>query len=257
MSRLSRRIRRYLLVIPLALTLAGCAATAVSLPPEVPARHTVAEIDDERIAHVAEDPWEGFNRRMYQFNYYFDRYLFLPVVSGYEFVTPSPVQSGVSNVFNNLGTLRDLANCILQLKGTQSLKSLGRFVTNSTLGLGGLFDPATGFGLPAQREDFGQTLGYWGVGTGPYLVLPVAGPHTVRSATGLAADWGMFYAAWAAIDPFGNMAHGTAYDWGLTGLDLIDKRHQESFRYYDSGYPFEYYMVRFLYRQKRELAIMK
>lgn len=257
MTTALRLIRLTFITLSLALTLAGCATTAVNLPPEVPAMHTVAAIDDERIAYVADDPWEGFNRSMYKFNYNFDKYFFLPVVNGYEFITPTFVQTGVSNFYTNLGEIRNLYNCLLQGKGMKSLNTLGRFVTNSTLGIGGLFDPATSFGLKWQREDFGQTLGVWGVGTGPYVVLPVFGPSTVRSASGLAVDSGINIGMYMAIDPFPKFNYITPVEYGITALGAIDQRHKEKFRYYESGYPFEYYMIRFLYREKRELAIMK
>lgn len=260
MTATIRQIFVVLITLYAVLSVAGCATTTANLPPEVPAMHTVSEFSDdpERIAYV-DDPWEGFNRRMYNFNYYFDNYVFLPVVSGYEFVTPTFVQKGVSNFFDNVGEIRTLYNSLFQLKGGKALTTLGRFVTNSTVGLTGFFDAATFMGMKCQKEDFDQTLGYWGVGTGPYLVLPVLGPGTVRSQSGFAVDAAIRYALVSAIDPFENVDNGDAIaiQTGIMVLEAIDKRHRESFRYYESGYPFEYYMVRFLYREKRELAIMK
>lgn len=242
----------------LTLSVGGCAATnAVRLPPEIPAMHSVAEFsDDERVAGI-EDPWEDFNRRMYRFNYYFDRYVFLPVVSGYEFITPVVVQEGISNFFGNIGEVRTFYNSALQLKGGKSLTTFGRFLTNTTLGIGGLFDPATSLGLKRQSEDFGQTLGYWGAGSGPYLVLPVLGPNTLRSAGGFAADAGVRFAAINAIDPFENVDHGNAILAGITVVEGVDMRHRQKFRYYESGYPFEYEMVRYLYFKMGELQVMK
>jgi len=251
-----RRIYPILLALCLALTLAGCATTAANLPPEVPAMHTVAEIDDERVAYV-DDPWEGFNRSIYKFNYNFDKYFFIPVVNSYEFITPTIVQTSVSNFFSNLGEIRNLTNSIFQLKGMESLTTLGRFVTNSTIGLGGLFDPATRLGLERHIEDFGQTLGYWGVGSGNYLVLPILGPSSVRDTGGYAVDSAIYYGIYYSIDPFKNVNHGTAIEAGITTLTFIDLRHKVKFRYYESGYPFEYYMVRFLYHEKRELEAKK
>ena len=252
-----RRFYPILLALCLALTLAGCATTAASLPPEVPAMHSVSEFsDDENIAR-AEDPWQGFNRSMYKFNYNFDKYIFLPVVSGYEFITPTFVQTGVSNFFSNIGEIRTLYNSLFQAKGEKALTTLGRFVTNSTIGLAGLFDPATSFGLKRQNEDFGQTLGVWGVGTGPYVVLPILGPNTVRSASGFAVDSGIRYGIVTAIDPFPNSDYTTPVEVGISTLETIDQRHRQKFRYYESDYPFEYSMVRFLFTEKRELAVMK
>ncbi|MFZ3207399.1 MAG: VacJ family lipoprotein [Geobacteraceae bacterium] len=243
---------RIILALVLSLSLAGCAASRVNTQAEAPAMHSISEFRDQRFAEVA-DPWEGFNRSTYRFNFYFDKYLFLPVVNGYEFVTPTFLQERISGFFNNLGEVRNLTNSLFQLKGMESVTTLGRFVTNSTLGLGGLFDPATSFGLERHDQDFGKTLGYWGAGSGPYLVLPIFGPSSLRDAGGLAVDSGIRYGIYTVIDPFGNSDYGPAISSGITILEAIDARHQQSFRYYESGYPFEYYMVRFFYHQKREI----
>jgi phospholipid-binding lipoprotein MlaA len=240
------------LLLSLILFLAGCAGTNINLLPEEPAMHSVSEFRDQSII-VVEDPWEGFNRSMYRFNYNFDKYLFLPVVNGYEFITPAFVQGRVSNFFSNIGEVRNLSNSLFQLKMGESLTTFGRFVTNSTIGLAGLFDPATGFGLEQRNEDFGKTLGYWGAGSGPYLVLPVFGPSSVRDTGGMVVDSAIRYGIFYAIDPFGNINCGGAITAGITTLEAVDKRRQDSFRYYESGYPFEYYMVRFIYHEKREL----
>lgn len=126
------------------------------------------------------DPWEGFNRASYKFNDALDRAVAKPVAKGYKKVTPRVVRTGVSNFFSNLGTLTTIANDVLQGKMKQAGHDSGRFLLNSTLGLGGLFDPASAAGLERNNEDFGQTLGKWGVKSGPYLMLPILGPSTVR-----------------------------------------------------------------------------
>jgi len=218
--------------------------------------HSISEFKDQSFAAVA-DPWEGFNRSMYRFNFYFDKYVFLPVVSGYEFITPTFLQERVSGVYNNIAEVRNLTNSLFQLKGTESVTTLGRFVTNSTLGLGGMFDPATSFGMKRQDQDFGKTLGYWGAGSGPYLVLPIFGPSSLRDAGGLAVDYGISYGIYTWADPFGNSDAAFFIDSGIVALGAIDSRHQQSFRYHESGYPFEYYMVRFFYHQKREIEAGK
>ncbi|RNC68247.1 MAG: VacJ family lipoprotein [Desulfuromonadales bacterium] len=247
----------FLLIIALAAQLSGCATTMANLPPEEPAMHTVAEFaDDEKMLFV-DDPWIGFNKRMYTFNFYADKYVILPVVRGYEFITPEFAQDGVSNFFNNIGEIKTFYNALLQAKGMKTLNALGRFVTNSTIGIGGLFDVATHMGMQRQPEDFGQTLGVWGVGSGPYVVLPVLGPNTARSTTGLVVDTGARIAMMNAIDPFGNVDNGSTIEAGVTTLEFIDARHQQKFQYYKSHYPFEYFMVRYLYKQQREFAIMK
>ncbi|MGH8354937.1 MAG: MlaA family lipoprotein, partial [Pseudomonas sp.] len=114
------------------------------------------------------DPWEPWNRRVYHFNYRFDEWVFLPVVRGYQYVTPGFVRSGVSNFFGNLGDVPNLLNSLLQLKGQRSLNTGGRLLLNTTLGVAGLWDPASRMGLPKQGEDFGQTLGFYGVADGPF-----------------------------------------------------------------------------------------
>ena len=250
------RLCRIAPALVLLLSLAGCAATGANGRGEIPPRHSINEFRDQRFAEVA-DPWEGFNRSMYKFNFYFDRYLFLPVVAGYELVTPDVVERRVSGVFNNLGEIKNLANSLFQLKGGESATTLGRFLTNSTLGLGGMFDPATGFGLARQDQDFGRTLGYWGAGSGPYLVLPVFGPSSLRDTAGLAVDSGLSYGLYTWIDPFGGTGNSDALDLGGGALGAVDARHQQSFRYYESGYPFEYYLVRFLYHERREIELGK
>jgi phospholipid-binding lipoprotein MlaA len=236
----------------LSLSLCGCATTIVNSPSEVPPIHSISEFKDQRFAEVA-DPFEGFNRSVYHFNFYFDKYLFLPVVKSYEYVTPVFLQERISNFYNNIGEIRNFSNSAFQLKGTESMTTLGRFVTNSTLGFGGLFDPATTFGLERHAEDFGKTLGYWGADSGPYLVLPVFGPSSLRDTGGLVVDSGISYGIYTAVGPFGNSGNSIAFASGIKALEFIDARHQQSFRYYESGYPFEYYMVRFIYHEKREI----
>lgn len=258
MTSLLRLVSPILIALCLVSTLAGCAATTASRAhPEVPARHTIQEFRDDEAIAVIEDPWERFNRGMYNFNYRLDRYVIVPVVKGYEFIVPTVAQKGISNFFGNIGELRTLYNSAFQLQGEKFLITLGRFLANSTLGFGGLFDAATPMGLKRQHGDFGQTLGRWNVGAGPYLILPVLGPSTVRGTGGLAVDAGIRYAALYAIDPLGNVDHGDAILTGVSVLEAVDTRHRVPFRYYESGYPFEYDFLRFLYCKWDELLIMK
>ncbi|MGY6278264.1 MlaA family lipoprotein [Methylomonas sp. MgM2] len=134
------------------------------------------------------DPYEGFNRSMYGFNVGLDKYLLKPVADGYRFITPGFMQTGVTNFFNNLKGINVVLNDLLQGKFEQGGSDWGRFLANSTIGLLGLFDVATEIGLEANVEDFGQTLAVWGVGQGPYLVLPVLGPTTLRDGGGVIFD---------------------------------------------------------------------
>ena len=241
----------------LVLILSGCAGRPALLPDEAPPMHTVSEFSDDENVSRTRDPWEGLNRSMYKFNYEADRFVLLPVVAGYETVVPRFARTGVSNFFTNLREVQTFYNCILQAKGKKSLVTLGRFLTNSTIGVGGLFDPATAFGWRRENENFDHTLEAWGVDTGPYLVLPILGPNTARSAGGLAVDGGVRWAILNAIDPFGGTGASTEIEMGATGLETVDLRYRESFRYYDSDYPFEYYMVRYLFSQERELKILR
>ncbi len=246
-----------LITLCLALTLAGCATTVATLPPEEPAMHTVKEIDDELPAYAHTDPWVNTNKSLYRFNYNLDKYFLLPIVNTYEFILPTVAQTGVSNFFNNIGEIRTLYNSLLQAKGGKALTTTGRFLTNTTVGIGGLFDPATGMGMKRQNEDFGQTLGVWGVGSGPYFVMPVLGPGTVRSTSGFVVDSAAHYGIKEAIgfDRNFDVSDGTLT--GVSVLKAIDNRHQQPFRYLDNGYPFEYELVRYFYRQAREMAVMK
>ncbi|MBJ6748704.1 MlaA family lipoprotein [Geomonas anaerohicana] len=239
------------------IALSGCAARSANLPGEEPPMHTVSEFrDDENVSRTS-DPWEGLNKGIYKFNYQADRFVLLPLVTGYETVVPGFARTGVSNFFSNLREIRTFYNCVLQAKGKKSMVTLGRFLTNSTIGIGGVFDPATALGMRREVEDFDRTLETWGVGNGPYLVLPILGPNTARSAGGFAVDAGVRWATMSVVDPFGGTGARTAIEEGVTGLETVDLRHRETFRYYDSDYPFEYYMVRYLFSQERELKILR
>ena len=134
------------------------------------------------------DPWESMNRRVFAFNETLDKYLLKPVARGYRFVLPDFAQRGVTNFISNIYEFNDVINSILQGRAEGAAQSSGRFVINTTLGLLGLFDVATPMGIPLQRSDFGQTLAVWGVDTGPFVMLPLLGPRTVRSGAGYFFD---------------------------------------------------------------------
>ena len=134
------------------------------------------------------DPLESVNRGVYKFNDAIDGAVLKPVAGAYKAVTPSPIRKGISNFFNNLKSLTTVLNDILQFKFAHAFKDAGRFVINSTFGLAGFIDVASMDDIPVHREDFGQTLGHWGVGNGAYLVLPFLGPSTVRDTTGFVID---------------------------------------------------------------------
>jgi phospholipid-binding lipoprotein MlaA len=134
------------------------------------------------------DPWERFNRATFKFNDALDRAVLRPTARAYVKVTPRVVRTGVSNFFSNLETTTTLVNDVLQGKMRAAGHDTARFLMNTTLGLGGLFDPATASGIDKNDEDFGQTLGKWGMSSGPYLMLPLLGPTTVRDGAGEAVD---------------------------------------------------------------------
>lgn len=194
------------------------------------------------------DPLEGLNRRIYRFNYHFDRYIFLPGVAAYQFITPDPVEKGLHNFFSNLSDITILINSILQANLDKTANTTARLMLNTTFGLLGFIDVA--HEVPKSVEDFGQTLGYWGVGNGPYLILPVLGPSNLRDGTGYAVDWAMrngirFRAA--------NLE--TYQERIIDVLWALDIRANVAFRYYETGSPMEYEMVRMLYTTKRQLDI--
>lgn len=134
------------------------------------------------------DPFEPVNRAIYGFNEVADKYVARPIAKGYQFITPSIVRTGVTNFFDNLSYPVDIINAVLQGKFKQAGLDTSRFVINTTVGVLGIMDPATGAGLAKNDEDFGQTLGVWGVPQGPYLMVPFFGPRTLRSGAGNLAD---------------------------------------------------------------------
>ncbi|UNK69206.1 VacJ family lipoprotein [Pseudomonas simiae] len=140
------------------------------------------------LANSDADPWEGVNRPIFAFNDVLDTYALKPLAQGYQLITPGVVQDGIHNVFNNLGEVKNVANDVLQVKFHSAGVDTSRFLLNSTIGLVGLIDVATPMGLQRSDEDFGQTLGYWGVNSGPYLVLPFLGPSTLRDAPAILPD---------------------------------------------------------------------
>lgn len=152
-----------------------------------PSEGSVASADTAVKAPNA-DPWEPFNRKMFAFNDAVDTWVLVPLASAWDLFLPDPVQRGFSRFRENLASPIDFANNLLQGKGEAALAVMGRFVLNSTAGLGGVLDPASELGFPAKPEDLGQTLGVWGVPSGPYLVLPFWGPSSPRDLVGRIGD---------------------------------------------------------------------
>ena len=161
------------------------------------------------------DPWESFNRSVDAFNQDFDRAIARPVAETYKDYTPNVVQTGVSNFFSNLDDILVTINDLLQFKFKQAAQDFSRFAFNTTAGLLGFIDVSSHMDLPKHDEDFGQTLATWGVGSGPYLVVPFLGPHTVRSTTGMVADW--------QVDPVYTITD-TEARWSAIILRAVDTR---------------------------------
>jgi phospholipid-binding lipoprotein MlaA len=272
-----------LLLAVLAVVLGGCASQSVSirgLPAEDPAAQTAAAVEaaaafagaaasaatadanaageaarDTEVSAppvtpadappmVTYDPWERMNRFTYRFNAKFDEAIYLPVANGYRHV-PAPIRSGVHNFFDNLAEVRSVVNYTLQWRLKLGVRSLGRFVINSTLGIGGLIDTAAKLHLPGVATGFSETLAKWGMHPGPYLVIPFLGPSTLRDGIGYLGDYGVGYTVNVA-----GLYRGTV-SWVLLFTYAIDERANTDFRYYATGSPFEYENIRFLYVRKR------
>jgi phospholipid-binding lipoprotein MlaA len=192
-----RKLPPYALCIALLLLAAGCA----SLPP--------GSQRDPR------DRFERYNRAMFSFNQAVDRTVVRPVAVGYTKITPRPVRQGISNFLANLSYPVVIVNDVLQAKPELFARDTARLVVNTTVGIGGLFDPASKWGLSANDEDLGQTFGRWGLPQGPYVMLPLLGPTTVRDGVGRVGD--QFAEPRTYIDD-------STVRYGLTGLDLLDTR---------------------------------
>ena len=258
----------------LALALAGCATDGViihRMPDETPAADNAAALlkavgraDAQRDAANQQqsgegvappltpadapglttyDPWERLNRFNYRFNARFDEAIFLPVSNGYRRL-PTPVRGGVHNFFDNLTEIDSVINYTLQWRVSRGVRSLGRFIINSTIGIAGLFDVAHKFHLDYAPTGFGTTLSKWGMHPGPYLVIPILGPSTLREAVGLLGDYGTSYGVNIADLYRGNQS------WGLGITNAVDTRANVDFRYYSTGSAFEYDYIRFLYVRK-------
>ena len=196
------------------------------------------------------DPWEPFNEKMFSFNRTLDKYLLKPVARAYRFVMPEPWQILISNGFDNINFVPRMVNSVLQGKWGGAGRELSRFLINSTAGIGGLFDPAKDFwGIQKSKEDFGQTLGVWGAGAGPYIVLPFMEPLTVRDGIGKAVD--------GFMDP---LSYLLPFIWDRLGMKIGDTINDRALNY-DLFQGFEesvidmYSAVRHGYLQRRQQLI--
>jgi len=161
------------------------------------------------------DPLEPVNRVVFGFNLVADKYVLRPIAKGYDAVAPNPVRKGVTNFFHNLQEPRTVVNGLLQGKFRQAASDTGRFLLNSTAGFAGLMDVATDAGMPRHDEDFGQTIGYYGVGEGWYLMLPFLGPSSNRDLIGRGGDYFTGYSYYVEDDAAG---------YSLLAADIIDTR---------------------------------
>jgi phospholipid-binding lipoprotein MlaA len=191
------------ILVALCLVMAGCSS--------MPSSSLSGQTD-------ANDPWESANRKIFAMNQKIDQSVLLPVARGYVDVVPEPARDGVHNVLNNFDTPVVFINDILQGEFSLAARTAGRFGLNSTLGLGGLIDVATPAGISYHSADFGQTLGIWGVGDGPYLVLPLLGPDNPRDLAGLVADTFMDPLIYVGIRDY------TYWGIGEEGVSVLDLR---------------------------------
>jgi len=162
------------------------------------------------------DPLEEINRPIFEFNRSIDHNFIKPIALLYRDHTPGPIKTGVSNFFSNLGEVSTFANQILQFKAGDSFVTVSRFIINTTVGLAGIFDPASELGLTKKDEDFGQTLGFWGVPEGAYFVIPILGPSTLRDTVGLYVDMTSDVNLINNLDTNGEIA--------TTSMKMVDKR---------------------------------
>ena len=206
-----------------------------------------AASDDGTAVRPAYDPWEPMNRRIHAFNNVVDRAVAKPLASAYVAVVPQPMRLGVTNFFDNLSSPRTFVNQLLQGRPRHAFQTLGRFVVNSTLGIGGIFDPASDLKMKRRSEDFGQTLGMWGWRSSRYVELPLFGPRTLRDALGLAGDAPLSAVQQVEQDKTRIL---------LQGLQLVDTRAQlaalDSLR---ESAPDEYAMVRDAWLRRRSFQI--
>lgn len=240
------------LCVVAAIGLTGCASDQNNLEYQQPMRHYKRSADQEKASKqfMVYDPIEQTNRNIYKFNAKFDKYVFLPVVDAYKFVVPEYADQRISSFFSNIGEFSNVTNGALQGRPDKVLSGLGRFAINTTVGLLGFYDPATHIGIKQHKEDFGQTLGVWGVGPGAYVMLPVLGPSNVRDTVGMVVDTVAFSAA--VPD---RVEETTPYRIVQYGVKPINKRANTDFLYHDSGSPFEYELVRYITTEGRRLAV--
>lgn len=232
------RVRTALCLV--ALTAACTVGLTACGPPASRGLHTEARTDY--------DPWQPLNRKIFWFNDHVDRYVLEPVARGWDWIAPDVVERSVSNFFVNLRAPIVVLNDLLQAKPKNAASDVGRFAVNTTVGVVGFFDYATPLGMPQHSEDFGQTLGWWGLPAGPYLVLPVFGPSNIRDTVGIVGDSaasvpGWFVSWWILLPP----RIGEAVNTRALLLKQVEEAKRAAFDYY--------VLVRDAYLQRRNAQL--
>lgn len=237
----SHGMLRGILAIALVLGLGACAT-------KPPASDPVARAEYERI----NDPLEPLNRATHEFNMTMDRYVLKPIAEVYRFIIPAPIRGLITNFLDNLQSPLILANDLLQGEFDRAGTTTARFITNTTVGVGGLFDVASDLGMEKHKEDFGETLAVWGVGEGFYLVLPFFGPSNPRDFTGLVVE---FFADPVSI--YLEDEHGKTVARSRTGAEIVDfrARNIETFEDLKRNSNDLYAAMRSAYRQNRAFRI--
>lgn len=238
MSKLNRSSHTLLITTSIVTTIAigGCASTATTVPQD------------------QNDPWAGWNRGTQTFNDNLDKAVLKPLAKGYQWITPEFVDEGVTNFFSNINDIGVTVNDLLQFKLTQSGMDASRFLINTTAGVAGFVDVAEMIDLPKHKEDFGQTLGYWGVPSGSYLVLPFFGPSSPRDTAGLVGD--ALFNPLTYVSVFGGAA-ATAATAGSRAVDVTDKRANlmTTEKVVDEGSVDRYDFIKNSYQQNRDYLV--
>lgn len=203
---------------------------------------------------ASNDPWESFNRGVFEFNQQADEWVLKPVAESYANITPLRLRKSISNFFSHLDDINVVFNDLLQLKFDQAGKATGRFLLNTAVGFFGFFDSATDYGLPKQEQDFGQTLGFWGIDKGAYVVLPLLGSSTLRDSVGLVADTTVKNYPFEYIKP--DQTQTDIY-YGSLGLKILNTRAEflGAEQLLDTAALDPYAFMRNAYLQKRQALI--
>ncbi len=244
------RARPVLALAAALIALVGCSSVRASQPARMLAS---IDSDTDALASVDSqdpyDPWMRFNEKMFDFNWKLDQHVLKPVAKGYRTVLPEQLQIMISNGFDNIRFVPRFINSVLQGKWDGAMRELGRFLVNSTVGVGGLFDVGTAAGIKPSKEDFGQTLATWGAGSGAYLVLPFMDPMTVRDGIGRGVD--------SALDPLAYVLPLLPVRIAMRGGDTVNERalNYDMFQGVEESTVDLYSSVRHYYIERRRVQV--